>query len=122
MCGIFLFRFFLSWETLFWIFPFRFHLNGIFLFRFFRFRFPRTLQNGVFNGTQLPIGITADERVCAGATYAKFFAVMKQCFLHPEMLETPPEQVYYNEGAEFHVEKPANAFVPKPAQQEEVSA
>ncbi len=55
---------------------------------------------------QLPIGITVDERVCAGAEYAKFFAVMKQCLLHPETLETPPEKVYYNDGAEYHVPKP----------------
>jgi len=70
-------------------------------------------KGNVVRKCQLPIGITADERVCAGATYAKFFAVMKQCFLHPEMLETPPEKVYYNENAEFHVEKPANVFVPQ---------
>lgn len=70
-------------------------------------------KGNVVRKCQLPIGITADERVCAGATYAKFFAVMKQCFLHPEMLETPPEKVYYNEGAEYHVAKPENVFVPK---------
>ena len=79
-------------------------------------------KGNVVRKCQLPIGITVDERVCAGATYAKFFAVMKQCFLHPETLEVPPEKVFYNEGAEFHVEKPADAFVPKPAQQETVSA
>ena len=78
--------------------------------------FPPIIPHG------LPIGITVDERVCAGATYAKFFAVMKQCFLHPEMLETAPEQVYYNEGAEFHVPKPANVFVPAAADGESVSA
>ncbi len=60
----------------------------------------------------LPIGITVDERVCAGAEYAKFFTVMKQCLLHPETLEVEPEKVYYNEGAEFHVPKPQ-----KPASQ-----
>ncbi len=70
-------------------------------------------KGNVSRKCQLPIGITVDERVCAGATYAKFFAEMKQCFVHPEMLENPPEQVYYNEGAEFHVPKPENAFVPK---------
>ena len=79
-------------------------------------------KGNVVRKCQLPIGITADERVCAGATYAKFFAVMKQCFQHPETLEVPPEKVYYNDGAEFHVDKPANAFVPKAAQQETVSA
>ena len=79
-------------------------------------------KGNVVRKCQLPIGITVDERVCAGATYAKFFAVMKQCFLHPESLETAPEKVFYNEGAEFHVEKPADAFVPRPAQQETLSA
>ena len=78
-------------------------------------------KGNVVRKCQLPIGITADERVCAGATYAKFFAVMKQCFLHPETLENPPEQVFYNEGAEFHVPKPENAFVPA-AKQETVGA
>ncbi len=79
-------------------------------------------KGNVVRKCQLPIGITADERVCAGATYAKFFAVMKQCFLHPEMLETPPEKVYYNENAEYHVAKPENVFVPKPAENASVSA
>ena len=54
----------------------------------------------------LPIGITADERVCAGATYAKLFAVMMDCFKHPEILENPPEKVYFNDGCEFHEPKP----------------
>lgn len=63
-------------------------------------------KGNVVRKCQLPIGITVDERVCAGAVYAKFFAVMKQCILHPETLETPPEQVYYNQGAEYHVAKP----------------
>ena len=63
-------------------------------------------KGNVVRKCQLPIGITVDERVCAGAVYAKFFAVMKQCILHPEKLETPPEHVYYNQGAEYHVAKP----------------
>lgn len=63
-------------------------------------------KGNVVRKCQLPIGITVDERVCAGAVYAKFFAVMKQCILHPETLETPPEHVYYNQGAEYHVAKP----------------
>ena len=79
-------------------------------------------KGNVVRKCQLPIGITADERVCAGATYAKFFAVMKQCFLHPEMLETAPEKVYYNDGAEFHVEKPDNLVLPKTAEQMAVQA
>lgn len=54
----------------------------------------------------IPVGITVDERVCAGATFAKMFAIMKNCLKNPELLETPPETVYYNEGAEYHEPKP----------------
>jgi len=54
----------------------------------------------------LPVGITADERVCAGAVYAKLFAVMLKHLNNPELLETPPETVKYNDRAEYHVEKP----------------
>ena len=57
----------------------------------------------------LPIGITADERVCSGAIYAKLFAVMKHCLTNPYELEQPPEKVYYNEGCEFHEPKPGAA-------------
>ena len=62
----------------------------------------------------LPIGITADERVCGGAVYALLFATMKKCLRQPELLETPPERVHYNAGCEFHVPKPANVAMPKP--------
>lgn len=55
----------------------------------------------------LPVGITADERVCAGATYAKLFSTMLNHLNHPEKLETPPEKVYYDSGCEYHVPKPS---------------
>lgn len=42
----------------------------------------------VIRKCSLPIGITADERVCGGAVYAKLFTVMKHCLRHPEELET----------------------------------
>lgn len=61
----------------------------------------------------LPIGITADERVCGGAVYAQLFAIMKKCLRQPELLENPPEEVHYNEGCEFHIPKPANAVLPR---------
>ena len=70
----------------------------------------------------LPIGITVDERICGGAVYAQFFAVMKQCLLHPEMLETAPEKVFYNDGVEFHVAKPENVVLPKVKEESTVSA
>ncbi len=53
----------------------------------------------------LPVGITADERVCSGAHYARFFADMRHYLDHPEVLETPPEKVRFDEGCEYHVEK-----------------
>ncbi len=54
----------------------------------------------------LPIGITADERVCSGAHYARFFADMKRYLEHPELLECPPDEVRYDEGCEYHQPKP----------------
>ena len=58
----------------------------------------------------LPIGITADERVCSGAHYAQFFGMMNHLLHHPEELEVPPESVRYDPKCEYHVakvEKPA---------------
>ena len=53
----------------------------------------------------LPIGITADERVCSGAHYAGFFATMNRCLNHPELLEVPPETVRFDPGMEYHEPK-----------------
>ena len=53
----------------------------------------------------LPLGLTADERVCSGAHYAAFFADVRKGFDHPEILETPPETVRYDPGVEYHVPK-----------------
>ena len=53
----------------------------------------------------LPIGVTADERVCSGAFYAGFFADMEKYLDHPELLEVPPESVRYDKHAEYHVPK-----------------
>ena len=53
----------------------------------------------------LPIGITADERVCSGANYAKFFSTMKHLLDHPEELEVPPESVRFDPKCEYHVPK-----------------
>lgn len=54
----------------------------------------------------LPVGATADERVCAGAMYARLFALMLHNLNHPEELETPPATVRYDPGCEYHVPKP----------------
>ncbi len=55
----------------------------------------------------IPVGVTVDERVCAGATFAKMFTIMRNCLKNPKLLETPPEKVFYNEGAEYHEPKPS---------------
>ncbi len=57
----------------------------------------------------LPIGITADERICSGAHYAKFFSDMRHCLDHPETLLTAPESVKFDQGNEYHEPKPAKA-------------
>ncbi|MBQ8161682.1 MAG: 2-oxo acid dehydrogenase subunit E2 [Clostridia bacterium] len=59
----------------------------------------------------LPIGITADERVCSGAYYAAFFNDMQRYLKNPELLEVPPEEVRYDPRAEYHVPKIAKQDV-----------
>lgn len=49
----------------------------------------------------LPIGITADERICAGAMYARFVDRMMKLLNNPELLELPPESVRFEEGNEY---------------------
>ena len=46
----------------------------------------------------LPIGITADERICAGAMYARMVNRMMHYLNNPELLEAPPETVRFEEG------------------------
>ena len=53
----------------------------------------------------LPVGITADERVCSGAHYAAFFFDIIHFMDHPEELEVPPEEVRFDQGLEYHVPK-----------------
>ena len=55
----------------------------------------------------LPLGITADERVCSGAHYAQFFFDIMHLLNNPEELETPPEEVHFDQGLEYHVPKVA---------------
>ena len=57
----------------------------------------------------LPIGITADERVCSGAHYARFFADVRNYLDHPELLEVPPETVRYDPECEYHEPRPQAA-------------
>ena len=53
----------------------------------------------------LPLGMTADERVCSGAHYAAFFFDVMKYLEHPEELENPPEHVRFEQGVEYHVPK-----------------
>lgn len=53
----------------------------------------------------LPMGITADERVCSGAHYARFFSDMRRYLDHPELLETPPENIRFDKDCEYHQPK-----------------
>ncbi len=78
-------------------------------------------KGNVIRKCSLPVGVTVDERVCGGAVFAKLFAVMKQCLKHPELLETPPEKVYYNEGCEYHIPKPENVSMPNVAAAQSVA-
>ena len=53
----------------------------------------------------LPVGITADERVCAGANYAMFFADMVRGLNDPSTLEVPPESVRFDPKVTYHQPK-----------------
>ena len=53
----------------------------------------------------LPMGMTADERVCSGAHYAAFFFDVMRLLEHPEELENPPEHIRFEQGVEYHVPK-----------------
>ncbi len=46
----------------------------------------------------LPIGVTADERICAGAMYARMLDRMVHLMNNPSELETAPENVRFEEG------------------------
>ena len=46
----------------------------------------------------LPLGITADERVCAGHLYASMVALFNKYLNDPSLLEEKPERVLYDQG------------------------
>ena len=54
----------------------------------------------------LPVGITADERICAGAMYARLVDRFMYYLANPQLLETPPENVRFEEGNEYSLPKP----------------
>ena len=53
----------------------------------------------------LPVGFTADERICAGREWAKLVDRMMYYISHLEELETPPETVRFEEGNEYSIPK-----------------
>ncbi len=65
----------------------------------------RTVQAGPDGKTirkrLLPIGITADERICAGAMYARMVNRMMHYLDNPSLLETPPDYVRFEEGHSY---------------------
>lgn len=63
----------------------------------------------------LPMGITADERVCSGAFFAGFYGSILKYFNDPSLLEQPPEKVLYDPGCEYHVPKLAEQQAAKAA-------
>ncbi|MBR6187242.1 MAG: 2-oxo acid dehydrogenase subunit E2 [Clostridia bacterium] len=65
----------------------------------------------------LPVGVTADERICAGATYAKLVAKMIHYLENPSLLETPPETVTFEEGNEYSLPKPKKKRLKKQEEQ-----
>ena len=54
----------------------------------------------------LPVGITADERICAGAVYAKLVNRIMYYINNLEQLETPPETVTFEEDNAYSLPLP----------------
>ena len=65
----------------------------------------------------LPVGITADERICAGAIYAKLVNRIMYYINDIKLLETPPETVKFEEGNEYSLPKPKQKRFSGKAQQ-----
>lgn len=49
----------------------------------------------------LPIGITADERVCSGYVYSTMVSLLNKYLNDPSLLEEKPEQVRYDQGTVY---------------------
>jgi hypothetical protein len=47
---------------------------------------------------EMPIGVVADERVCTGYMYSRMVISMRKYLENPELLESPPEAVFFDEG------------------------
>ncbi len=57
----------------------------------------------VIRNRSMPVGITADERICGGAVYGKMFAIFKNALKDPSILETPVDAVNFSPNCEYHV-------------------
>jgi hypothetical protein len=69
----------------------------------------------------LPIGITADERICAGAVYAKLVNRIMYYINNIELLETPPETVKFEENNEYALPKPKKKRFKRKEEQESIA-
>lgn len=58
-----------------------------------------------FRKRVMPIGIVADERVCAGMVYSKMMGIVQRYLNNPELLELPPENVVYDQSHAYTVPK-----------------
>lgn len=50
---------------------------------------------------RMPLGVVADERICAGMIYSKMLGIMMNYLRNPELLENPPDEVKFDEGHGF---------------------
>lgn len=62
-------------------------------------------QGQVVRKRYLPIGITADERICAGAMFARIVDRMVGYLRNPEILETSPEIIRFEENHLYGIAK-----------------
>ena len=51
----------------------------------------------------IPLGAVIDERIAEGAVFAKMTARLKYYLSNPELLETKPEKVLFDEGHTYSV-------------------
>ena len=60
-----------------------------------------TKEGALRSVRHMPLGVVADERICAGMIYSKMLNTIMQYIRNPELLETPPDTVNFDEGHEF---------------------
>ncbi len=46
----------------------------------------------------LPMGVVADERICAGIVYSRFLQNFQRFLANPTILESPPETILHDQG------------------------